>query len=117
MQKVLIGYIKGDYAQILAEQLRKQYRVTVRHSGVGVLDALRRLQPEILIVFLGLPRTDGLTVLKKTRHTPPVILALSDLITDEIVEQAAAAGVKALIRTPCSVEYLARRLEELQKQS
>lgn len=111
MQKVLIGYIKSPYADTLAAQLRKQYRVYVRHSGIGVLDALRRLQPDILILFLGLPRTDGLTVLETTKHKPPVILALSNLITDEIVEQAAAAGVMALIRMPCSVEHLARRLD------
>lgn len=73
--------------------------------------ALGKFQPDALIVELGLPCRTGLDILERCRELlPPVVLALTTRSSPPVMEEAAAAGVTCMIRTPCTGEEIAFRL-------
>ena len=74
---------------------------------------LEALRPDILILDLALPYMDGLTVLRRSGFRPPIILALTNIITPVVLQAAAAAGIQDMILIPCTVYYIKVRLEAL----
>ena len=112
MAKLLIAVKSEIISAVLAEALA-QYEVHSCHTGADALALLESLRPDIFIVELSLPVITGLTVLQETRHKPPVILALTTLVTESILQAAANAGVQDMILLPCTARRIIAHLETL----
>lgn len=78
---------------------------------------LEALRPDVLILDLCLPVKNGLSVLRETRYKPPVILALTTLWTDQVIEDALDAGVQDMILKPCAMCHIVEHLEQLVKRA
>ena len=111
MEKLLIAVRSGALAAALAQDLT-QYDVYTCHTGPDALRLLEALTPEAVVVELSLPVVTGLSVLKKSRYRPPVVLALTCLVMDALLEEAAAAGVRELLLLPCPAADIIRRLKK-----
>ncbi len=69
-------------------------------DGTEALDLARRLLPDVLVMELALPRTDGLTVTRAITEArlPVQVLIVADEDADDRVVAALAAGAKGYLR-------------------
>ena len=113
MKRVLI--VDGDEVRrvYLERELNKIYEVYLCSRGDQAVQMIERLRPDALIINLALPYLDGMTVLRQLKHRPPAILALTNLISNRIIEDAAALGVRDMLIYPCSIKTIAAHLEAL----
>jgi|ERR1019366_1372015 CheY-like chemotaxis protein len=114
---ILLVEDNPDDEELTLRALRKNNignRVVVAHDGVEALDYLHgtgphsgrdtRLQPQVMLLDLNLPRIDGLEVLRRvrahesTRHIPTVVLTSSK--QDEDVVRSYSLGANAYVRKP-----------------
>ena len=80
-KKVLLAEHEAGIAEIIQYLLRAwDYEIITIPKGSAVLDAVRREQPDIIIIDSNLPKLDGLEVSKSlkddfiTAHIPIIIL-------------------------------------------
>ena len=113
MPTVLIAHTSGPFVGLLAEQLSSNYRVHICHTGADAITLIDRLHPDILILYLSLPDIDGITALHSTKYKPDVVLALTNLATDDVLQAAFDVGAQDVILVPASIAYIMIRLERL----
>ena len=108
-------------------QIRRLLRVALEAAGYAVHDAetgqqglsetaLRR--PDVILLDLGLPDLDGLTVLKRLREwsaTPVVVLTVRDGDVDKVA--ALDAGADDYVTKPFSTAELLARLRVAQRRA
>lgn len=110
--KILIAVSSQQLAELLASSLT-QHHVHICHTGWDTLQQLDCLRPDALLLDLALPDTDGITLLGSSRYKPPIILALTNLVTPGILTEAAAVGVQDLLLLPCSLRQIRKHLDVL----
>lgn len=115
MQKLLIAESSGIFSSALSAQLHTQFEVSVCADGQTALELLEQLQPDILILNLMLPHTDGLTVLQQTQFHPKVILAITMHMSSYVEQAVSALGIDYTMISP-SVEAVVLRLLDLLQQ-
>ena len=90
--RVLVVDDEKALAQIVASYLeRAGHDVSTAHSGPEALEAARAQDPDVVVLDLGLPQMDGLTVLKRWRRagrTAPI---------DEIATEIQGMGADVII--------------------
>ena len=116
MKKVLIATTCEATNTALSENL-SQYEIHICSTGADALKLIETLRPDILILDLMLPYMDGLTVLRKSRFRPPIILARTNLITPAVLQTAAKLGVQDILLIPCTNRYIIERLKALTEKS
>ena len=109
---LLLAVKSEGFATALCPSL-SQYNIHVCHTGTEALVMLETLRPDILILELCLPVKDGLSALRETRYKPPVILALTNLMTDKVLQDAADAGAQDVLLIPCTLRYVLAHLDAL----
>ncbi len=112
MEKLLIAVHSDIFADTLAAALDKEYSVRTCTDGCEALALLNSFQPDGLILYLRLPRKDGITVLTQTAYKPSFILAITDYATPFIECQAALAGINCLMLLP-TISAITARLTQL----
>ena len=108
-------------------QIRRLIRLTLEAHGYrvfeagtgqeGLLEAAQR-RPEIVLLDLGLPDLDGVTVLKRLRewsHVPVVVLSVRDREADKIA--ALDSGAEDYVTKPFSTPELLARLRAAQRKT
>lgn len=113
MKTMLIAAGSEIITDILSQAFQSKYRVYTCGSGDETLHLLQEVRPDILIINLSLSNMTGLEVLQQTKYTPPAILAITNYLSDYIVEEAQAAGVGALIRLPCTIDCIVKNIEKM----
>ena len=108
-------------------QIRRLLRVTLEGAGYEVheadagqpgLQAVALTRPEVILLDLGLPDLDGLTVLKRLREwstTPVVVLTVRDAESDKVA--ALDAGADDYVTKPFSTVELLARLRAAQRRA
>ncbi len=94
------------------------YRVHEARSGQEALAEAGRLRPDVMILDLGLPDQDGLTVLRRLRewsHVPVVVLSVRDHDEDKVA--LLDAGADDYLTKPFSLGELLARLRAAQRHS
>lgn len=99
------------------------YEVITAFTGQDGIDAVRRLNPDLVILDLLLPGIDGLTVCREVRRFSNIpILVLSAVNRPGIVAQALDVGADDYLHKPmkssiliASVNKLARRVRAKQQ--
>jgi DNA-binding NarL/FixJ family response regulator len=84
-------------------------------DGISAISLTRRLQPDVLITDLVLPRTDGLAVTRSVVSSglPVRVLVLAEQDTDEHVLGAIAAGAVGFLRKDVPAGELVRTVRVL----
>jgi len=85
-------------AQLFA--LEKDFEVVERcHDGEEALDAVERLNPDVLVLDVRMPKIDGLGVLRElaARKSPTRVVLLTAEITDDEVLDAVRLGVSSIV--------------------
>jgi two-component system KDP operon response regulator KdpE len=108
-------------------QIRRLLRVALEGAGYDVheadagqpgLQAVAIVRPEVIVLDLGLPDLDGLTVLQRLREwstTPVVVLTVRDSESDKV--SALDAGADDYVTKPFSTAELLARLRAAQRRA
>jgi DNA-binding response OmpR family regulator len=84
MPAVLVIDDEREIAAIARDYLtRAGYEVSVAGDGASGLETARRLQPDLIVLDLGLPRLDGLEVARALRQTSDVPIVMLTARVDE----------------------------------
>jgi len=83
-------------------------------SGKEALEVCERLQPDIVLMDLMMPETDGITAIRLLRERFPLIrtIALSSFADETLVPSALAAGAISYILKNTSVDALASAIRD-----
>ena len=113
MFRLLIAVKSRALADMLMQDLSSRFEVHCCGTGTGVSELIEGLRPDALVMDLRLTKRTGFAVLESCSHKPPVIIALSEFIDDDVICRAKAAGIAVLIRIPCTAQCIVERLERL----
>lgn len=115
MHKILIAVASESWRQSLAQTLGEDYQVELCADGAQALAMLARLQPEVVVLDLMLPRADGLSVVRAAvSMTPkPRIIVTGRYFSDFASEVMARLQVDLALLKPCTAANVAQRVEEL----
>lgn len=101
MAKILIVEDNKTLNQVYTFILEKEgYQVSRAFDGDEGLQAAKKLEPEVILLDILMPKMDGITFLKKYyRSKPPetVVIILSNLDEDPEVEEARKLGAQDYI--------------------
>jgi two-component system KDP operon response regulator KdpE len=109
------------------KQIRKLLRIILEDQDYRVLEAengrqgladLAQRKPDVVLLDLGLPEIDGLTVLKHLRewsHVPVLVLSVRDGPADKVA--ALDAGADDYVTKPFAAVELTARLRAVQRRS
>lgn len=111
--RVIIVDDDDDSRVLLAQLLARQgARVEQASSAFEALELFARAKPDVVVSDIGMPRVDGLTLVRKLRSFPterggavPAI-ALSAHVRDEDAKQAYEAGFQAHVAKPVEPQLL-----------
>lgn len=114
MPKLLIADHLEDRQEALKKAMGIEWEIHTCMDSYPVVDTMRYLKPEAMVIDLNLVPQNGLTVLKEGfPDLPPVILALTNFISPYVVKTAESLGVGMLIQTPCRTCHLREQLEDM----
>jgi len=115
---VLLAEDFEDARDVYTFYLRQEgFAVHDLPDGEHVLPLAIELQPDVIVLDMGLPGVDGLALTAQlkahplTAHLPVVILSAHAYPEDE--ERAKAAGAAAFLSKPCLPHDLAATLKEV----
>jgi two-component system KDP operon response regulator KdpE len=94
-----------------AQLVARDHSVFHASTGGEVLKLVPALQPDVVILDLGLPDIDGVEVIQRLRHetgTPIIVLSVRSSEGDKIA--ALDAGADDYLTKPCSSEELLERI-------
>lgn len=102
MRKALIIMKQDSLQEALLRELGRDFDVLTCGRAE---DVPAHFRPDVLVLDLFLPGMDGLTFLRQRRdELPPVIVVLSMLTSQIVLDTLEQLGVTAVIRKPCTVE-------------
>lgn len=113
MRKLLIAEFSDTLRIQLQEVLRSEYAVTVCADGAAALRLLDELRPDALILDLMLPQIDGLSVLEDAAVLPPVVLCISSVPSEYVLQRATDLGAGYVLLKPCSIRSITSHLTHL----
>lgn len=102
-------------AEVVASYLqREHFEVTVCHTGLDALSAARQVDPDVVVLDLGLPGIDGLEVCRQLRTFSDayvVMLTARDTEVDTIV--GLSVGADDYVTKPFSPRELVARIRAM----
>jgi PAS domain S-box-containing protein len=109
-----------DARELVEEFLRgRGAKVTTAASAEEALLSLRELRPDVLVSDIGMPKENGLTLLRKVRELRPdeggnvPAIAVTGLASGEDARQALGAGFQAHLPKPLQLDKLVEALSRL----
>jgi CheY-like chemotaxis protein len=115
--RILLVDDNRDAADSMAVILRFWgHEVNILYSGANVLAQARAIHPDLMILDIGLPGLDGLTLARQVRQDAQLRETPLIALTAYSVEQEAmAAGFNQHLTKPADAEVLHRLLDQLQR--
>ena len=112
MQRVLVVDDEVAIRRALGTNLRARgYTVDTAETGEHAIQLAARLHPDLIIVDLGLPGTDGITVIRSLRTwTSTPIVVLSARSTEPDMVAALDAGADDYVAKPFGMSELLARV-------
>ena len=114
MNKAQILVVEDDnaVAKVMAATMESQdYQYRIASTGASAIMEALSYKPEVMILDLGLPDTDGIEVIKKIRvwsNMPIIVVSARSEDTDKVA--ALDAGADDYLTKPFSVDELLARL-------
>ena len=114
MQKLLIAEQSEILRREIVKALDDNWHIYTCADGYTAAETLKYLNPDGLILNLGLPQKDGLTVLEECfPRIPPTTMALSAYISPYVASKAESLGVGFVASLPSSVSEIVRRFTDM----
>lgn len=114
MPKLLIADHLEGRQEALKKAMDTEWEIHTCLDSYPVVDTMRYLKPEAMVIDLNIGPQNGLTILKESfPELPPVILALTNLISPYIVQTAESLGVSMLVQIPCKIDFVKEQLENM----
>jgi CheY-like chemotaxis protein len=108
--RVLVVEDNADAADIMAELLKRRgHEVQIAHDGQTGLSAARAFRPQVILLDIGLPDTDGYAVAQRLREehlTGELLIALTGYGEAEDRERAKKAGFDRHLTKPVDPDAL-----------
>lgn len=103
--EVLVVEDNVDLAEMIALMLRiSGHRTAMVHDGLGALEAARRLQPDAMVLDIGLPGMDGFEVARLIRRDrmldDTLLVAFTASSSDAAIRRAMSAGFDFHVAKP-----------------
>lgn len=118
MKTILLAEDNGDFREMLTQFLEsKGYRVLGAAEGLQAVEVAARERPDLILMDLGLPGTDGLSAVTRIRErvtaseTPILIVSAYDRL--EYRTEAVSAGCSGYITKPVDPDALLRTIKLL----
>lgn len=118
--KILIADGSEAFREQLASCIRPLEEFQLAGMAADGEEAMRLLetaQPDVLILDLMLAKRDGISILRHVHgmQKPPMVLAVSALLTEYMMQAVSKLGVSYLMAKPCEPEALLERLREVRE--
>ena len=113
-RRVLVVEDETSIAQVIRLYLEREgYQVTVAGDGAAALDAVRRSGPDLIVLDIALPDTDGIEVCRRLRAaddwTPVIFVTARDEEVDRVL--GLELGADDYLTKPFSPRELVARLK------
>ena len=111
--RVLVVEDERDLARMVQAYLeRPGYTVTLAHSGPDAVTAARNLEPDVVILDLGLPGLDGIEVCRQLRSFSDCYILMLTARDDEVDKLVGlSVGADDYITKPFSPRELVARVQ------
>lgn len=111
LETVLLIEDDRDLNELLARRFRVAgLNVAKAFDGAAGLDKFKRLEPDAVVLDLGLPRMDGMKVLHNLRMTPGIrpvpVIVVTGTESEALLEKVRRWGVSDVLRKPVSPRAL-----------
>ncbi len=118
--KLLIVDDEPEIGELLSYNFRKKgFEVVTATNGETGMQALRSYDPDLIILDIMMPYSDGITMCRKLRsnikyHSTP-ILFLTATSNDELIQDALDAGGDKCLSKPIQINLLIDEVVRYQK--
>jgi CheY-like chemotaxis protein len=118
VRNILIVDDNVDAAESLGEYLKAcGHHIHITHDGASAIDEATRLQPDAIILDIGLPNMNGYQVAQRLRSdvglTSSLLVAVTGYAQERDRKSAQAAGFDYHFAKPLDVHKLAALLEDM----
>ena len=113
MKRILIADDSPVVTGALSAALSCDYEVHTCDDPADILSLLESLQPDAILVDISLIGITGLLQIGKSAFRPTVLLVLTNIITDQLLQTAQAIDASYILLIPFSVRSLLDKLEDL----
>jgi len=110
---ILLADDERELREMLTSYLDAEgFRVTVTTDGLETLDAIRREQPDLVLLDVGMPEMDGFEVLRELRRTSTVPVIMLTARAEEIDRVVGlTVGADDYVTKPFSPRELVARIK------
>lgn len=114
MRRLLIADGVEESRSALEALFRDRCEVRTCADGQSAMALLRDFMPDILVLDLMLPKTDGLSLLQQLRQWEirPMVLAQTSLISPYVMERLQQLEVDYVMQKPCQMQALEVRISD-----
>ena len=109
-----------DFCEILKDYFDTQEKISISfivHDGISTVEAIKRYQPDILILDMVMPHLDGLGVLENINEMElpkyPKVIVLSAVGQEGVTQKAINLGADYYVVKPFNLATLTKRINQL----
>lgn len=118
MKKILIADDEHKILMSLEYSFRKiGYEVLIARDGAEVLEFLKTLVPDVILLDIMMPNLDGYSTLKEIKKNEALnntkVLFLSAKNNPKDIEKGLEMGADAYVTKPYSIKKLIQQIEEM----
>jgi len=117
--KVLVIDNDVDLLDVISYALRREgFNVQIAADGQQAIQRLKSSKPDIILLDIRLPKTNGLEVLKRIRERDDIpVIVLTALNDEETILQAFNLGADDFITKPFSFRQLTARIRAVMRRA
>ena len=113
---VILADANEGFRGMLREVIEKTDRFSVvgcTGDGTEAVQLMEEKQPDLALVDLVLPGTDGFRILKQAQDLETKVIVLSAFCTDQVIAEVMNLGAAFFMIKPCETEALLDRMQAI----
>ena len=118
MRRLLIADAEGVFGNALKKHLQGQYLVQLCRDGTQCLEQISKFDPDIALIDISLPGTDGLTVIRALRDSGrnTKVVAISGYTGEYALSVLESLGVAYIFSKPCDLGAVINCIRDVDRQ-